>query len=118
MLNRRDNPLEILRDALEGGAHGMTLREGKAMVVHWAPGPQRVDEVVPTREDLLSVLDQMISTRQKRRLRDGRGICFTYTLESAIPVLGGASITEYGLRLELRRMVDQPAASPDAESRR
>jgi hypothetical protein len=109
MSSWQDNPINFVEHALVGGSVGVTLQEGKPLVMHQEHGKQSVQEVVPTRRELWSILGQMLNSRERREVQDGKAVYFTFKLNARMAVLGGASIRHDELRVELRQMVDQHA---------
>ena len=95
---------EILRTALSKGAVGFTFRSGLHPVIYSAIGVQTCGTQPSNLEAIDELLQQLMSSRERRQLRDTGVACFWCNIGKSHSFLGKAKIEGEELRLDLRKM--------------
>lgn len=95
---------ELLKTVLAEGAYGLTVRTGELPVIHYAKGSQLIEGTYPTHEEVSSLLQELVLSREMRQFREQGVVHFTQTLDGHVRLLGGARKEKDEIHLELRRM--------------
>jgi hypothetical protein len=103
-MNEVSDLKELLRNVIADGGFGMTLRTGEVTVVHTAQGPKRLEEVLPTHEEITAFLRQLTGSRGVREFRDSGVTRFMVPFEGEVRLVGAARLEKDDLHIEIRRM--------------
>ena len=95
---------QLLRGAISDGGFGTTLRTGEMAVLHTAKGPERIDTIIPTHEEITEFIRQLTGSRCIREFRDNGVTRFMVPYEGAVRLVGAARLEKDDIHLEVRRM--------------